>query len=520
MNLDGTAFEKVRILMLKGEKGDKGDGSYDDTEVRGLIAGESVERRRGDATLSNRLSEFISANSGTVSGTKITETVLSSDHVINDGSTIVLSDDPANYDYIRVRYTFRGIGGYQLFSSAQFTSSGGVFIRTSDIDTGVIASEQRLMVIEFNLVDTGNDTPKVYRLNSGLWKWDGVAANASEMVSPQVYTANSGITEITGIKIENVEASKDTELTDIRVGVDGTVYQSAGEAVRSQIAAIGSGGGGGDGLTEAVKLALLQMAQKVAYIDANGQDYYDDLYDALYPPLNLVSISAVYTQSGTVYDTDSLDSLKSDLVVTALYSDTTTETVTTYTLSGTLTAGTSTITVSYGGKTTTFNVTVTHAATDTTAVIDTSGKILIHKNTSPNYTTANAANAGITKLYDMDAETTTLYPAGIIPTDAISSMKDGTNVACLFIYDSNGEPINFVNELTTSAANRWVQLAGGTMTEYANTYTVAAYSKIAFSVDTRYLDDAYMYDMATGQVWFAGINTPYYGMSNISEANV
>lgn len=71
-------------------------------------------------------------------------------------------------------------------------------------------------------------------------------------------------------------------------------------------------------------------------------------------------ISAVYTQSGTVYTTDTLDSLKADLVVTAHYSDSTTSTVasTDYTLSGTLTEGTSTITVSYEGKTTTFSVTV------------------------------------------------------------------------------------------------------------------------------------------------------------------
>ena len=72
----------------------------------------------------------------------------------------------------------------------------------------------------------------------------------------------------------------------------------------------------------------------------------------------LVSISAVYTQSGTVYETDSLDSLKADLVVTATYSDSSTEVVTLYTLSGTLEVGTSTITVVYGGKITTFNVTV------------------------------------------------------------------------------------------------------------------------------------------------------------------
>lgn len=73
------------------------------------------------------------------------------------------------------------------------------------------------------------------------------------------------------------------------------------------------------------------------------------------------SISAVYTQSGTVYDTDSLNDLKDDLVVTATYEGGSTGVVasTDYTLSGTLTAGTSTITVSYGGKTATFSVTVT-----------------------------------------------------------------------------------------------------------------------------------------------------------------
>lgn len=118
-----------------------------------------------------------------------------------------------------------------------------------------------------------------------------------------------------------------------------------------------------EGLTDAIKLALLQLASKVAYIDDDGQDYYDDLYDALYPPAppaTLTSISAVYTQSETVYSNTSLDSLKTDLVVTAHYDDSSTQTVSSsaYTLSGTLTVGTSAVTVSYGGKTTTFNVTV------------------------------------------------------------------------------------------------------------------------------------------------------------------
>lgn len=198
-----------------------------------------------------------------------------------------------------------------------------------------------------------------------------------------------------------------------------------------------------DGVSADLKTALLQLASKVAYIDDQGAQYYQDLYDALYPgatmftvtntltgctnsnvsasiaegssysgtiiaddgytltgatvsitmggnditasaynngtisiasvtgnivitisavAVTLTSISAVFTQGQTVvYDTDSLDSLKSMLVVTATYSDSSTQTVpsTDYTLSGTLTVGTSTITVSYGGQTDTFTVTVT-----------------------------------------------------------------------------------------------------------------------------------------------------------------
>lgn len=200
------------------------------------------------------------------------------------------------------------------------------------------------------------------------------------------------------------------------------------------------------GISDDVKNALLAIAANVGYKDGDGTEYYQALYDALYPPaqtytvtntltgcttnnsavavtenepysatitastgykltgatvaitmggtditataynngaisiasvtgdlsititavaVTLSSISAVYTQSGTVYDTDSLDSLKTDLVVTATWSDSTTTTLDSaeYTLSGTLTAGTSTITVTYEGKTTTFTVTVTHNVT-------------------------------------------------------------------------------------------------------------------------------------------------------------
>lgn len=116
---------------------------------------------------------------------------------------------------------------------------------------------------------------------------------------------------------------------------------------------------GGAGVTDEARYALLACLEKLAWVDGDGQDYYDALASALFPVATLTSITAVYTQSGAIYaDTTDLDDLKDDLVVTAHYDDDSSQTVTNYTLSGTLAAGTSTITVSYGGKTTTFTVTV------------------------------------------------------------------------------------------------------------------------------------------------------------------
>lgn len=76
---------------------------------------------------------------------------------------------------------------------------------------------------------------------------------------------------------------------------------------------------------------------------------------------SVTSIEAVYTQTSDIFTSDSLDSLKSDLVVTAYYDDSTSAVVTTYTLSGSLEGGTSTILVSFGGQTDTFDVFVLYA---------------------------------------------------------------------------------------------------------------------------------------------------------------
>jgi hypothetical protein len=117
----------------------------------------------------------------------------------------------------------------------------------------------------------------------------------------------------------------------------------------------------------ATKEALLNCFRHVAWVDENGQEYYDALYDALY---NIpVSITATFLQgSNTIYNTDPLSTLRQYLVVRATYEDETVQTVTAYTLSGRLTVGTSTITVVYKGRSATFEVTVTQAESYITAV--------------------------------------------------------------------------------------------------------------------------------------------------------
>jgi Bacterial Ig-like domain (group 3). len=88
-------------------------------------------------------------------------------------------------------------------------------------------------------------------------------------------------------------------------------------------------------------------------------------------------ITAVFEQgSHKVYQSDSLDSLRPYLAVTAHYYDGTSGTIQDYTLSGTLAMGTCTITVSYGGKTATFSVYVSAPAISTYYTVEKSGTIM------------------------------------------------------------------------------------------------------------------------------------------------
>ena len=133
--------------------------------------------------------------------------------------------------------------------------------------------------------------------------------------------------------------------------------------------------------------------------------------------ITLSSISATFNQgSNKIYNTDSLDTLKNYLTVTATYSNNSTKTVTDYALSGTLSIGVSTITVTYSNKTATFNVTVSEVETPaTTYTITNNLTNVVTNNPSASVTEGNSYVATLTANsgYTLDNVTVTMAGSDI-----------------------------------------------------------------------------------------------------------
>ena len=217
----------------------------------------------------------------------------------------------------------------------------------------------------------------------------------------------------------------------------------------------------------------------------------------------LESISAVYTQSGTVYPTDSLDSLKADLVVTATYSDTSTATVpsNSYTLSGTLELGTSTITVTYHGKTTTFNVPVNGLYKLTSAFTSTGSNSIDTEVNYPESGTITIASEFVITSFPSSI----VYAFGnkLTANSAYLALQNQLNAGDRYIWGmgiswTNGKNIANTNQtirlvavitftnngVNASITSHFKNVTSGTSNTYTNTYSAGSgnYSSEAIAI--------------------------------------
>lgn len=194
-----------------------------------------------------------------------------------------------------------------------------------------------------------------------------------------------------------------------------------------------------DGMTATVKSALLNLFQHVAYVDDQGQTYYDALYDAFNPVLNVDYITVVFDPgTAVIYNTYEPAQLRPYITCTAHYDDGTSATVDTYTLSGTLAAGTDTITVTYGGKSAIFTVTVVEWLTSISAVFtqgsatiyntDTLDKLrqyLVVTATYEDSSTATVTNYTLAGSLSIGTSTITVSYGGMTDTFSVAVTDSG-----------------------------------------------------------------------------------------------
>lgn len=190
--------------------------------------------------LDARMDTFIAQHSGvSVNSTRITETTLWSGKVYTSGGMIYADNPVTDYDYIDVYYNFAGNSAIQRFTPDVLIGSSGGVIRSANLTNGEAADNMPLAVFEIGIHTIAGDGTETqnFMIDFMYWSWNGQPQSASVQTLGGNVNARY-VYKLVGVKYEAVTASKDTELTDIRVGVNGTVYTTAGAAIRAQLSDI------------------------------------------------------------------------------------------------------------------------------------------------------------------------------------------------------------------------------------------------------------------------------------------
>ena len=329
----------------------------------------------------------------------------------------------------------------------------------------------------------------------------------------QGYYFNDDVSHLNITKVDGIKIASDVsaEIVDIRVGEDGTVYQTAGAAVRGQIADVKADlvelqeeiEGGGSGLTDRQKALFITILRNALY-SSNQKSNIDELEESF---TNMVlSITATLDLAGnTIYSDDTLDTLRQYLTVKANYDDGTKQVITDYTLAGTLVVPSSTIQVGYRDKTASVTVPVSQAVTKYTITNNLTGVT--------NSNNSTVISEGNTYMGVLSANTT-----GYMVTN-VSIMVGSTDVTST-AYNSDTNTITIENvqgNITITASEAINPL----LPVYELASTMTASGTIDYALFDQEQDWTIVYTMNTpansGRVSISNLLSNYYGFRIISD---